>query len=143
MLVRVLTVLLLTLFVASPALARNDNLDMTVEGAMAVGPKQNLLDIPWFMSGQKHPRVAERLQQMKTQKATNKFGKEDDYACSIAFMSAIIQLQKRAKQLGANAVVDIKSVTRGNDLDSATKYKCNLGTFTATVGLTGIPVKLK
>jgi len=143
MLVRASVVALLILFVASPALARNDTLDFTVDGAMSVGPKQNLLDIPWFMSGQKHPGVAERMQLQKSQKATNKFGKEDDYACSIAFMSAIIQLQKRAKQLGANAIVDIKSVTRGSDLDSATKYKCNLGTFTATVGLTGVPVKLK
>jgi len=141
--IRVLAILLLTSFVAAPAFARNDTLDFTVESAKKLGPKDKLLDIPYYMAGQKHPAVAKDFGEARTNKATNKFNKDDDYACAIAFTSAIIQLQTRAKQLGANAVVDIKSVTKGMNLESATKYRCNLGTFTAVVGLTGTPVKLK
>jgi uncharacterized protein YbjQ (UPF0145 family) len=141
--IRALAILLLTLLVAAPALARNDTLDFSVENAKNIGPKEKLLDIPWYMAGQKHPAVAKDFGEQKTNKATNKFNKDDDYACSIAFMSAIIQLQTRARQLGADAVIDIKSVTKGMNLESATEYKCNLGTFTAIVALTGKPVKLK
>ena len=141
MIVRVLVVLVVFSFFASPALARNDTLDFSVEGAMSVGPKHKLLDTPWYMAGYKKSPSGERLQMMNTQKATNKFGKDDDYACSIAFMSAIIQLQKRAKQLGAKAVVDIKAETKGMTPASPNMYNCNLGTFTAVVRLTGVPVK--
>ena len=62
--------------------------------------------------------------------------------CQIAFLSAIIQLQRRAEKQGGNAVVDIKSITKHNDLESATQYRCAAGTFVANVALTGRVVKL-
>jgi len=64
-------------------------------------------------------------------------------ACEIAFLSAIIALQKRAMQLGADAVVDIKSITKHNDLDSATDYRCVAGSMIANVVLTGRAVKFE
>lgn len=43
-----------------------------------------------------------------------------------AFMSAAIALQERAKREGGNAVVDIKSITKHNDLVSATQFRCGV-----------------
>jgi uncharacterized protein YbjQ (UPF0145 family) len=79
----------------------------------------------------------------RTNRTTNKFNKKDDHACSIAFMSGLIALQKRAQKLGGDAIVDVTSITKKKDLVSATEYRCNLGTFTANVALTGRVVKFK
>lgn len=128
---------------ASPAMARNDTLDFSIEEAKSIGPVEKLLDVPFYMAGQSHPAVAKELGSGKTNKRTNKFNKSDEHACSIAFMSAIIQLQTRARQLKADAVVDVTSVTKNMDLESATEYRCNLGTFVANVALTGKMVKFK
>ena len=129
--------------IASPAIARNDILDFSVEQAKSIGPSENLGDIPFYMAKKSHPGVAKDLGVHKTTKTTNKFNKPDENACAIAFLSGIIQLQKRARELGGNAIVDVTSVTKGQTLESATEYRCNLGTFTALVGLTGRVVKLK
>lgn len=129
--------------VAGPAMARNDTLDFSVEEAKSIGPVEKLADIPFYMAGQKHPAVKQELGSGKTNKRTNKFNKSDEHACSIAFMSAIIQLQTRAKQLKGDAIIDVTSVTKDMELASATEYRCNLGTFVANVALTGKIVKLK
>jgi len=105
--------------------------------------KAKLLDTPFYMSGQKHAKVARDFGVFTANKRTNAFNKSDEEACEIAFLSAIIALQDRATQLGADAVVDIKSITKHNDLDSATNYRCVAGSLIANVVLTGRVVKFE
>jgi len=99
--------------------------------------KAKLLDLPFYMSGQKHAKIAREFGVFTSNRRTNAFNKSDEAACEIAFLSAIIALQNRAKELGADAVVDIKSITKHNDLDSATDYRCAAGGMIANVALTG------
>ena len=133
---------LLCLFASSTADARSTMHDLSVKEASEseIG-KAELLDVPFYMSGQKHAKVARDLGVFTSNKRTNAFGKSDEAACQIAFLSAIISLQNRATKLGGDAVVDIKSTTKNDDLDSATNYRCAAGGVIANVALTGKVVK--
>ena len=135
---------LLCLVTSSTADARTTFHDLSAkEAAESEKGKAKLLDVPFYLSGQKHAKVASDLGVFTANKRTNAFGKSDEAACQIAFLSAIISLQNRATQLGGDAVVDIKSITKHNDLDSATDYRCAAGGVIANVVLTGRVVKFE
>jgi uncharacterized protein YbjQ (UPF0145 family) len=68
---------------------------------------------------------------------TNAVGKSDEKACNWAFLSAMIALEKRAKQLGANAVVNIVSYYQKDVMSSATEFECHAGAVIAGVALKG------
>jgi len=63
---------------------------------------------------------------------------EDITACKAAALEALVALQDKAKQLGANAVVDFVSYYKNTTFSSATQYECHAGatgghlTFKAT-----------
>ncbi len=133
---------LLCLFASTTANARSTMHDLSAkEAAESATGKAKLQDVPFYMSGQKHTKVTRDLGVFTSNKRTNAFGKSDKMACEIAFLSAIISLQKRATQLGGDAVIDIKSITGNNDLDSATNFRCAAGNIVANVALTGRVVK--
>jgi uncharacterized protein YbjQ (UPF0145 family) len=102
-----------------------------------------LENVSWHMMGEKHRRVAKSFNLGSTTKSTNATFKSDDAACSRAFLSAIIQLQTNARNLGADGIVDIKSNAMGETYENAETYACTRGTFVARVSLTATPVKFK
>ena len=55
----------------------------------------------------------------------------------------MIQLEKRAKQLGANAVVNIVSFYQKNVMSSPTEFECHAGAVIAGVALKGDFVKVE
>jgi hypothetical protein len=63
---------------------------------------------------------------------------DDIAACRAAALDALVAMQEEAKQLGANAVVDIVSFYNAATFSSATEYECHAGgtgghlTFKAT-----------
>ena len=136
-------VCLAVLAVASTASARDTFHDLDVGAAVDsdVG-EARLLEVRFFMAGQPHPSVAKDLGEFTSNRRTNAFNKSDERACSIAFLSAVIALQERARKLGGDAVIDIKSITRHQNLESATKYRCVSGNVVANVVLTGRVVNL-
>ncbi len=54
----------------------------------------------------------------------------------------MIALQKRAKQLGANAVVNIISYYKKVPMSSTTEFECHAGAIIAGVALKGDFVKI-
>jgi hypothetical protein len=125
-------------FLATSAVARDTFHDISVKTATESYQGRNpLLDVPFYMAGQKHPRIADDLGVIKSNKRTNAFNKSDEHACSISFQSSLIALQKRPRDMGGDAVVDIKSITRHNNLESATAFRCVAGNIVANVALTG------
>jgi uncharacterized protein YbjQ (UPF0145 family) len=139
MYVRTFVVCLVAALAFAPSvLARNDFIDLPAQPAAesALG-KERLLDVPFYLAGQKHPKASKELGEFRTNKRSNAFGKSDEEACQVAFLSAIIALQERARKEGGNAVIDIRSITKHNDLASATDYRCVVGAFVANVALTG------
>jgi uncharacterized protein YbjQ (UPF0145 family) len=135
---------LCALLAASPAGARSTFHDFGVKAAReSETGKAKLLEVPFYMAGQKHRGIAKDFGLSTANRRTNAFGKSDEEACQVAFLSAVIALQSRAQQLGGNAIVDVKSTTKHNDLSSSSQYRCAAGNVVANVVLTGRIVKLK
>src|ERR1700749_2946748 len=66
-------------------------------------------EVGFYFSGQTNPPVAKSFGEYVTNKKTNSFGKPDLVVCRWAMLSALLQLRDRAKQLGADAVINIVS----------------------------------
>ena len=137
-------VLLASILVLGPlaAGARETFHDLDIVEAMDsdVG-KSKLLGVPVYFTGQSHAEIASDMGVFTANRRTNAFSKSDEQACRIAFLSAVIALQSRAQKLGGDAVVDIKSITKHRNLESATQYRCAAGNIVANVVLTGRVVK--
>jgi hypothetical protein len=103
--------------------------------------RERLLDVPFYMAGQPHAAVAHDLGVFKSNRSTNAFAKSDEEACQVAFLSALISLQERVRAEGGDAVVDVKSVTKHRDLESATSFRCAAGNVVANVAVSGRVVK--
>lgn len=73
----------------------------------------------------------------KTSQKANAFGKADDVACNRAFLNAMIQLQKHAINVGATAVVNIRSNYKNQEYSSQTEFECHAGALMAGVALIG------
>jgi len=128
---------LITLFV-SDAQARNTErlIDVTAAVESAMG-KAKLLDVPFYMKGQKHPKVKTKLgNYMSTRKSRGAF-RSDLESCKITFLSALISLQKRARKEGGDAIINIISVTKDQEFESATQFRCVAGAIIVHVALRG------
>ncbi len=121
-----------------PVFAKDVFQDLPVSTAKesALG-KQKLLGVPAYMTGQESPRIEKDFGQFKSNKRTHRLNKTQEEACKVAFLSALIALQKRAVKLGADGIVDIKSITKYKRLESATNYRCSASDLMANVALTG------
>lgn len=125
------------------ASARNDRLHFPIAEAAGTAEAQSKLDgsVKFYWGDQKHPKVSKTVGTDKTNKKTNGFNKSDKDSCEWAWLSAMITMQNRAKQLGADAIINIKSIYQNQDFVSDTEYECGVGTFTSGVALRGDFVK--
>lgn len=132
------------LFIASDSTARSDTVDYPWRSAVETRlGKERLLNMPYYFIGQKHPAVKTDFGVYTSNRKTNAFNKTDQEACNVAFLSALISLQERANKLGADAVIDIRSITKHKNMESADKYRCVVGRIISHVGLSGKMVKFK
>jgi hypothetical protein len=129
--------------VASHAFARDTVASYPVDAAIASEPGKVTPDVPLYFAGQSHPAVAQSYGEFATNKKTNAFGKSDLQACQHVFLSAVIELQERARKEGGNAVINIKSNYRNELTESATEFTCGAGAVIAGVALVGDVVTLK
>jgi len=130
--------------VATGAMAGDAKLKMPIAAAMAANGAEAKLNngVQFFFAGQATPKVLEKLGVDKTSQKTNSFGKSAETACNWAFLSAMMRLEKRAKDLGANAVVNITSNYGNVESASATEFECHEGAIMAGVALKGDFVKI-
>jgi hypothetical protein len=127
----------------SHAFARDSVGTYDVADALKSEPGKVGDDIPLFFAGQDHPRVVKSIGTFATNKKTNAFNKTDLVACQHVFLSAVIELQDRARKEGGNAVINIKSNYENQIRESATEFTCGAGAVIAGVALTGEVVTLK
>jgi uncharacterized protein YbjQ (UPF0145 family) len=134
----------LTLPIVMTAHASDDAVMLPISAALEAKDAQEKMDdsIKMYFGPQSHPKVLTKLGSDSTNKKTNGFGKTAEKACSWAFLSAVLQLQTRAKELGANAVVNIVSYYKKNEMSSATEFECHKGGLIAGVALKGDFVKI-
>jgi uncharacterized protein YbjQ (UPF0145 family) len=132
------------LSVAWPAYARDTKYLLPIAAALEVKDAKDKLDgsIKFFFGNQETPKVLTKLGTDVTNQKTNAVGRSDERACNWVFLSAMIQLEKRAKQLGANAVVNIVSFYKKDVMSSPTEFECHAGAVIAGVALRGEFVKI-
>jgi len=107
----VLACALLALGVVTSAQARDTKLLLPVSAALSANDAQGRLGntVKFYFGNQPTPPVLERLGTDKTSQKTNSVGKSAEKACNWAFLSAMLRLEQRAHELGANAVINIVS----------------------------------
>lgn len=139
------TVLGMALAAAMPAQARDDKLMLPIANAMNDNDAKNRLGdtVQFYFGDQPTPKVLERLIVDSTSQKTNSFGKTPERSCNWAFLSAMLQLQKRARAVGANAVINIVSNYKNVPMSSATEFECHDGALMSGVAFKGEFVKIE
>jgi hypothetical protein len=140
----IIVVVIATALGGSVASARDTKLMLSVqEGLSTPAAKEKLgSGVRFFFGKQPHPAVAKEFGEYVTNPKTNAANKTDKAACEWVFLSAVLALRDRATSLGGNAVVNIKSYYKKNEVVSETEYECHAGAFIAGVALKGTVVKL-
>jgi uncharacterized protein YbjQ (UPF0145 family) len=130
---------------AAAAQARDTRLMLPLSVAMSANDAQYRLgdSVKFYFGKQATPPVLERLGTDHTSQKTNSVGKSADTACNWAFLSAMLRLQQRARELGANAVINIVSNYKNIETSSETEFECHDGAVMSGVALKGEFVKLK
>lgn len=125
--------------VASPVLAADTEYKFPFAEVLEMPEAKQKLDgsVRFYLAGQATPKVLEKKGDSTSNKKTNAFGKDPGTSCRWAALSALISLQEKAKQLGANAVVDIVSYYKKDPSSSATEYECHVGNIMSGVALKG------
>jgi len=129
----------------APSSARDTKYILPIAAALETKDAKEKLDgsVKFFFGSQETPKILTKLGSDVTNLKTNAVGKSDEKACNWVFLSAMIQLEKRAKQLGANAVVNIVSYYQKNVMSSPTEFECHAGAVIAGVALKGDFVKIE
>ena len=133
-----------TLSIVWPAQARDTKYLLPIAAALETKDAKTRLDgsVKFFFGNQETPKVLAKLSTDVTNLKTNAVGKSDEKACNWVFLSAMLALEKRAKQLGANAVINIVSYYKKEVMSSATEFECHAGVVIAGVALRGEFVKI-
>jgi uncharacterized protein YbjQ (UPF0145 family) len=127
-----------------PAHARDTRHMLPVASAMEAKDAQEKLDgsVKFYFGDQQTPKVLAQFGDEVSNRKTNAFGKADVTACNWAFLSALVAFEKKAKALGANAVVNIRSFYKKNEVSSQTEFECHAGAVMAGVALKGDFVRI-
>jgi uncharacterized protein YbjQ (UPF0145 family) len=136
---------LMVLSAPMTAQANDRKVMLSIAGAMAANDAQARLgdSVRFYFGNQKTPPVVAKLGEDKTSQKTNAFGKSDEKACHWAFLSALLRLQQRAAQLGANAVINVVSNYKNVEFSSEEQFECHSGAIMAGVALKGEFVRIQ
>ena len=125
------------------AQARDTVLHIPLADVLAMPESVGKLDgsVKFYLAGQPTPKVIKTLGSDTAHDQTSGVGKSDDFGCKWAALSALIKFQAKAKQMGANAVVDI--VSGRSDFKDGTNFECDAGNIIIRVGLRGSYAQVK
>lgn len=128
-----------SLLASMPAEARDTQHFLPIMPVMAsTAASQRLGKDVVFFFGDKQPY--ERIEKRgwaRVNPKTNASNKSDAEACRWVFLSALRELQKKAREYGANAVINIRSDYDNVPYSSSEKYECHAGNIVAGVALRG------
>jgi hypothetical protein len=129
-----------------PALAHADDEHkmFPIDEALATSAAQDKLDknVKFYFGDQKAPK-GKVLGEWVSNKKTNAFNKDDKTACEWAFLSALLEFQERARKEGGNAVVNIRSYYKKEEISSRKEYMCGTGFLMAGVAFKAQVVKTR
>lgn len=120
--------------------ARDDVMAFSISDAMATDEAKNILgeNVKFYFGDiQPNEKVLRTIGEYKTNRKTSAVGKSAVDACQRAFISNLIALRDSAKNVGGNAVVNIRSNYRNNTTTSNDTFQCGVGGVIAGVALMG------
>ncbi|MGB0495813.1 MAG: excinuclease ABC subunit A [Kangiellaceae bacterium] len=117
--------------------ARDDRVKFPIAEVMERAKSEGMIDgSVKFLWGKKSNKKAKTTYgEITTNKKTNAFMKSDKEACDWAMLGAIKAFQQKAKSLGANAIVNIRSNYKHATFSSTEQYECGAGNVMAGVAL--------
>ncbi len=129
---------------ASSAMAADDIVQLDLAQAMAAPDTLAKIDgsVKFYFGNSAHPAVAKHLGEAVSNKKANGFGKKSTKGCERAFLDALVQFQKKAKSLGADAVINLNSYYKKNEVVIDKTVECHSGFLMDGVALKGEFVKL-
>jgi uncharacterized protein YbjQ (UPF0145 family) len=102
----------------------------------------DLSGVRFYFGNQPHPRVVETLGSYVANRKTNAFNKTDAEACERIALTALQEFKEKAQTLGGNAVINIHSYYKKNEISDPTSYECHSGFAAAGAAFKGTVVKL-
>ena len=131
-----------SLALASLGHARDSASKQSIVDAMETATAKSYSDVAFYFGDQPHSAVKKSIGTYTAKRSTNAFGKSDYDSCQWAFLSAIKSLYERALRERGNAVVNIRSITTGQETTSRTEFDCRAGNIVSKVYLKGDVVEL-
>ncbi len=133
------------LAIPATGVARDDRLMFSIKDAITTPAANEKLrsDVAFYFGGAPHPEVVQKMGETIVNLKTNSIGKSDRVACEWVFLSVLIDLQKRAREAGGNAVIGIESYYKKETFKSETQFMCGAGATVAGVAFKGTIAKLK
>lgn len=128
-----------------PGSARDDKNRYSISDAMSISAAREKLNkgYTFKFGSQSAGKVVARHGEFMSNKKTNAFGRSDKQACEWAFLSAMLSFQDRIAQEGGNAVINLRSYYKKNEISSETEYECGNGAVMAGVTFIGDVVTLE
>jgi hypothetical protein len=142
---KILLVSLLAACAAAPAFARNDAVLVTLQSVLDMPEAAGKLDgtVKFYLAGAPTPKVEQKMGEDIANDKTNAFNKTPEFTCRWAALSALIKFQNKAKQQGANAVIDLVSFNNRVVSGSATEIECRDGALIGGISLKGSYAKVR
>ena len=145
--IRLTTIVLLMMVTTLPAVAVDRQVMLSIPDAIERSGLNELLkekSMSVYWADQVPPSPIEKEFEPDTYtRSANAVLKSDVRACSNAFETLFEQLVKDAGEMGANAIIGIRSYHEAlPDVSSETEYRCEAGKFRGLVGLRVRFVKL-
>jgi len=144
MLIRLMTSgLLMFIFLVGSAQARDDFKMRPIAAALKSDEARKLdPNFKIFFGKQAYPKVEKSLGETGMKRSTSRSETEDFDPCAHAFVRAMLDFQERARAAGGNAVINVRSNYKNNEVSSETEYTCVSGSFITAVAFKGELVKL-
>lgn len=135
---------MILLAIPATGAARDDRLKFSIKDAITAPAAEAKLtsDVSFYFGDVAHPAVEKDLGETIVNLKTNAVGKSDRTACEWVFLSVLLDLQKRAREAGGNAVIGIESYYKKEIFKSDTQFMCGAGATVAGVAFRGTIVKL-
>lgn len=123
------------------AFARDTKYLLKIDDVLKM-PEAGRLDpnIKFYFGTGKGPKGEARGEAVANAK-TNAANKGDEEACRWVMISALAELQKKAKAVGATAIVGIESYYKKVVFSSESEFECHAGAIMAGVALRGQLIK--
>jgi hypothetical protein len=130
--------------VAVPAHARDTQFHFGVDPALASTEAKDRFDdsVQFYFGDRPYPQPVQSFGIHESGRRLLAPTQSDEVGCQLAFVEALAALRDAAKEAGANAVVDIKSISNNREFRSASEFECHSGYIVSEVTLEGRLVKL-